>query len=82
MREKSGGTMEGLPLAAFRNASKEANMDIRDFSAPEGERWKDVNLRAKDFLHNDIYAHWQYKLYPFLNYMLHRYEQIYYHLLR
>ena len=54
LREKSGGEMEGLPLVAFRNASKEANMGIRDFAAPGGESWKDVNARAKDFLHNDI----------------------------
>ena len=54
LREKSGGNMEGLPLAAFKKASKEANMEIRDFSAPEGERWKDVNIRAKKFLHEDI----------------------------
>ena len=58
LREKSGGQMEGLPLAAFRKASKEANMEIREFSAPGGERWKDVNLRAKDFLHNDIFSNY------------------------
>ena len=46
--------MEGLPLAAFRNAAKEADMGIRDFSAPGGECWKDVNARAKDFIHCDI----------------------------
>ena len=46
--------MEGLPLAAFRNAATDADQGIRDFAAPEGESWKDVNARAKDFLHNDI----------------------------
>lgn len=46
--------MEGLPLAAFRNAAKDADQGIRDFAAPGGESWKDVNARAKDFLHNDV----------------------------
>ena len=27
-----------------------AKQPIRDFSAPEGESWKDVNVRAIDFL--------------------------------
>lgn len=29
-------------------------MGIRDFSSPNGESWKDVNARARDFLYNDI----------------------------
>jgi len=29
-------------------------MGIRDFAAPGGESWKDVNARAKNFIGNDI----------------------------
>jgi hypothetical protein len=29
-------------------------MGIRDFSSPNGESWKDVNARARDFIYNDI----------------------------
>ena len=48
--------MQGQPLTSFKTASKEAGMDIRDFKAPEGESWKDVNERARDFIINDIIA--------------------------
>ena len=29
-------------------------MGIRDYAAPQGESWKDVNARAKDFIVKDI----------------------------
>lgn len=49
LREKHGGEWQGQPLATFANSAKEAGVGIRDFRAPGGESWKDVNGRAKDF---------------------------------
>lgn len=46
--------MEGLPLNAFGKAAQDAGMGIRDYAAPKGESWKDVNVRARDFIQNDI----------------------------
>lgn len=54
LREKSGGEWEGEPLIKFKVESEKANMPIRDFSAPGGERWKDVYLRAQDFFNKEI----------------------------
>ena len=54
LREKHGGDMQGLPLAAFKKQADLSNMGIREFCSPNGESWKDVNARAKDFLSNDI----------------------------
>lgn len=46
--------MQGLPLTAFKKQADLSNMGIRDFSSPNGESWKDVNARARDFIYNDI----------------------------
>ena len=56
LREKHGGVLQGLPLNAFSQAAKEAGQGIRDFAAPEGESWKDVNQRAKTFIQSEIVA--------------------------
>ena len=31
-------------------------MGLRDYAAPGGERWKDVNTRARKFIQNEIIA--------------------------
>ena len=46
--------MQGQPLGASKDAAGDAGLDVRDYRPPEGESWKDVNERAKDFLFNDI----------------------------
>ena len=46
--------MQGRPLNDFKKEAESAGAGIRDFAAPEGESWKDVNARAKDFIINDI----------------------------
>jgi len=54
LREKHGGILEGQKQKAFKDLAKENNKDIRDFFVKEGESWKDVNSRAKDFLVNEV----------------------------
>lgn len=54
LREKSGGDWEGEPLGKFASEAKNAGCGIREFAAPNGECWKDVNSRARDFIVNDI----------------------------
>ena len=46
--------MQGLPLTAFKKQADISNMGIRDYSSPNGESWKDVNMRARDFMYNEI----------------------------
>ena len=41
-------------MATFANSAKEAGVGIRDFRAPGGESWKDVNSRARDFTQKEI----------------------------
>ena len=42
----------------MQRAAKAANLPIRDFRPEEGENWKDVNARARDFIINEILKNW------------------------
>ena len=49
-----------MPLSHFKEQAAIANMGIRDFSAPGGESWKNVNSRAVDFIKNEVIAKYFY----------------------
>ena len=58
LREKSSGIITGQPLINMQKAAKAANLPIRDFRPEEGENWKDVNARAREFILNEIIPNW------------------------
>lgn len=54
LREKSGGKYEGFPTSLYMEESKSANVPVRDYFPPGGERWKDVNFRVNHFLQAQV----------------------------
>ena len=39
-----------MPLNHFKEQAAKAGMGIRDYAAPGGESWKNVNTRARKFI--------------------------------
>lgn len=50
--------MQDKPLITAQKAAKEAGLPIRDYAPDNGECWKDVNARAKDFLISEVVKTW------------------------
>jgi broad specificity phosphatase PhoE len=50
LREKSGGVLEGRPLATWKQEADKAKLPLREFKCAKAESWSDVNNRCFAFL--------------------------------
>lgn len=50
--------MQDKPLITAQREAKAAGLPIRDYKPENGECWKDVNARAKDFLLGELVPTW------------------------